>query len=366
MQPTKLTFWIACFLFAGWFSNPIFGQSDCSETLRQAQRLYDDGHPQEAVRSLNPCLESGFTKEEKVLALRLITIVQLLENDPKADKTFKDLLRLNPEFQVDTSFNADPAELVYLYEEFRTNPKFYLEAQVGLNRTTVRELKLYSIENVNASGKDYSQGFSFVAGVNIGIPILHRNFRLNTGINFAQFTYSLEDTLGLYGGILPADAPTGTSSPTYFRLSLNETVQAIQVPLLLSLDFDKFSDYNFDRRGIVPYVYAGAGYMLVLGSSYPEISRESGIGSFQSSSEFDNLLEQRSGSNFTFTAGAGLKFKISDNYLTLDFRYDRWLRNIVDPDAPLRQYRGQSKTDLFLWSRRQRYYPGCLIGFFGI
>ncbi|MEM6347599.1 MAG: hypothetical protein AAF927_27175 [Bacteroidota bacterium] len=69
----------------------------------------------------------GFTDSELERALRLTTIIHLAEQDGKAEESMIQLLELNPNFEVDTTFRSDPADLVYLYEGIRTNHyKFYL------------------------------------------------------------------------------------------------------------------------------------------------------------------------------------------------------------------------------------------------
>ena len=131
---------------------------------------------------------------------------------------------------------------------------------------------------------------------------------------------------------LPDNAPRASASPAFFQVRLTEVQQLLQFPLLLSIDFDRWSPYNFYRKEVVPFLYVGASYHLLLASSYPEISRESGVGRFLSSSSFDDIARQRHRSNLSLLAGGGFKFKIGRSYLSLDVRYNRWLQNMVDAD----------------------------------
>ena len=62
-------------------------QEDCSERLRQAQRQFDNGFPEDVYDLINDCLENGLLgKDEEVQALRLITIVYLYDRNANAEK----------------------------------------------------------------------------------------------------------------------------------------------------------------------------------------------------------------------------------------------------------------------------------------
>lgn len=315
--------------------SPLIGiaQDDCGDRLRQAQRSFDSGFPEAVSDLIEDCLnQKRFGREEELQALRLLTIVQLYEQDKKADVTFQRLLHRNPEFRIDTSLQSDPGELVFLYDEFRTNPRAHIRYYGGLNQTLVRELQFVSSGKSNEDSKVYGRLPGIQAGLMLGIPLFTRNLRLQIGAEYAQYEYSLDNTLNTYFGDLPSDAPSRTGSPDFFRVTLTEAQQYLQVPVLLSLDLDRWSPYNFHRNKVVPFLYVGIINHTLLSASYREISRESGVGSFLSSSSFGNILEQRYATNFSLSAGGGVKIKIGTSYFTLDLRYSRWLQNIVDTE----------------------------------
>lgn len=335
MSPFRIlvTLWLGCAILS-----PAWAQQDCSQLLRQAQRSYDDGYLEEALSLIQGCLEQqAFSEEEAGQAYRLITIINLLEKKiPEAENAFLKLLKVNPEFRVDTSLQADPAELVQLYEDFRTDPRFYVGIEVGLNSASVRELRYFDISPDPAYTKEYSPRISFQGGLRLGIPLFNRNVRLYTGLNFVEASYDFRNTFDAFGEPEDAFLFEENSLTDSFRLELFETQRVLQVPLMLHVDFDFRSPYNFVKKKVVPFLYAGVSYHRFLQAAFPEVSIESGLGRFKSTSNYSfgnrTVNGARRKNNFSLIAGAGLKVKSGRNYFTFDLRYSRWIQNVVEPD----------------------------------
>lgn len=314
-------------------------QNDCSEALRQAQRLYDEGHPEDALKLLEGCIAlEGFDADEAARALRLATIIHLAEQDKRAKKTFLQLLLLDPYFEVDTSFQSDPAELVYLYESFRTHPLFHVQFYGGINTTGIQEGNYYSVgKSVDGSVdfKNYGLKPGFQFGGKISFPIVNRNIKLSLGIQYDQVGYKMYQEMDLYGGVILEDISTDSAreaNPTFFKLDLTEQQSYLQIPISLQIDFDRNSRYNFERRRFVPFINIGGSFHQLLQARYTNILRVNGNRNSVSSSDFDNLRVMRNPINFSISAGAGLKAKIGRNYLTMEGRYQQYFRNVINPD----------------------------------
>ena len=58
-------------------SNIAFAQESCTEKLVEANDVFSAGQIELVPELLNSCLESGFTKSEKVSAYRLLTLCHL-------------------------------------------------------------------------------------------------------------------------------------------------------------------------------------------------------------------------------------------------------------------------------------------------
>jgi hypothetical protein len=127
-------------------------QESCTQKLRTARNAYQEGKLNVLPALLTACIKAGFSKEEKIEALRLVTLAYLYsENERKAEQVFLDLLTIDPEFTP--NLQADPTELILLAEKFDTDPKFFygLNGGVGYNITQVSEARPNIVDL--ASGK---------------------------------------------------------------------------------------------------------------------------------------------------------------------------------------------------------------------
>src|SRR3954465_3021621 len=94
-------------------------QSSCTQTLRSARSVYDQGRLQELPDLLEGCLKNGFSVQEKVQAYKLLTLAYIyLEEAAKADAAMLALLNTDHYFEI--NLTTDPAEFVALYKTFRT------------------------------------------------------------------------------------------------------------------------------------------------------------------------------------------------------------------------------------------------------
>ena len=67
-----------------------FSQTDCSVKLDSAQNLFENGIIEEIPQVLNPCIEEGFTREQKISAYKLIILTYLFDdNQQGAESTMQ-------------------------------------------------------------------------------------------------------------------------------------------------------------------------------------------------------------------------------------------------------------------------------------
>src|SRR5664279_3988073 len=95
------------------------GQS-CSYTLKEAERLYQQGLIKDIPSMLQGCLEKGFTRQQRQEAFKLI-IECLLYNDNQAaaDSAMPRFMKKFPEYEINPT---DPKEFVYLFNSYRNLP----------------------------------------------------------------------------------------------------------------------------------------------------------------------------------------------------------------------------------------------------
>ncbi len=124
--------------------------SSCAQTLRLAQSTYEQGRLHELPGLLESCLKnsgtSGFTKDERVRAYKLLAMAYVyLEEPEKADDAMLNLLRTDPYFKPNP--DVDPAEFIGLFSTFRTTPIYRLGLRLGGNAT---QPNLMSSNNVSS------------------------------------------------------------------------------------------------------------------------------------------------------------------------------------------------------------------------
>ncbi|MFA6403572.1 MAG: hypothetical protein WCX31_18405 [Salinivirgaceae bacterium] len=81
-------------------------QDDCVVKLNEAEKLYEEGKIEKIPEMLNSCIESGFNKENKITALRLLTLVYLFDDNLiKAESSLLRLLKEDPEFKTNQAID---------------------------------------------------------------------------------------------------------------------------------------------------------------------------------------------------------------------------------------------------------------------
>ena len=103
-------------LICGLFSGYTYAQtSTCAQTLRLARSTYEQGRFHEIPALLNSCLTSsnGFSKQEKVEALRILTLSYIYQEEPlQADDAMLTLLNTDHYFEInDRQFRCYPREI---------------------------------------------------------------------------------------------------------------------------------------------------------------------------------------------------------------------------------------------------------------
>src|SRR5258708_30166033 len=121
------------FLFPVLHSIASFSQgSDCEQTLNQATAEFEAGRFYNLPSILKPCIDNGFSKEQKVRSYLLLTQSYLILNDPiAAENSYLQLLTADPEYVANPA--RDPVDVYYLSRKFTTTPLFASSFRVGVN-----------------------------------------------------------------------------------------------------------------------------------------------------------------------------------------------------------------------------------------
>ncbi len=142
-----------------------YPQINCTEQLRQAERRYDEGLLEVIPEMINSCIVSGFTREEKINAYKLLIQTYLFSDKIiNADETMYEFLREFPEYSIT---DVDPKEFVNLYHTYQTDPVMKIEPYLGANYSMPFILENFGVSDLNHNVPQYSSNFGFNAGVNL-------------------------------------------------------------------------------------------------------------------------------------------------------------------------------------------------------
>jgi hypothetical protein len=303
-------FFTSAFLFLGCSISKAGLISDsaltCTQKLNRAQKLYDAGRIKEVEPLLSECIKSGFTREEKMQALRLSILSYLFQDENSvAEQKLLELLHEDPEYKLNPAI--DPAEFYQLYNQYRTLPVISIGIVGGANRTGVSERQAYTVNSLDNDKASYKSRLGFQAGVLADI-LLYKNFQFNTGFlwNVKRFTYSKK--------LLYED---------YSTVESQENQMWIDMPLSIK--------YVIGKNKLRFYGLAGVSTNLLL-SANSRMSRVNVDESSAANAETQNFRKQRRYLSTSALLGAGARYKVGYGYLALEARYQFGLSNVTNAD----------------------------------
>jgi hypothetical protein len=285
-----------------------YSQTACTQKLKLAEKHFDEGVLFDISSNLESCLKGGFSKEEETQAYRLLALVHLyLDDYTGAENAIVMLLKHDPEYRVDPIL--DPAELVFLVNKFRTFPVYSVGLRIGSNRSSLRVLQHWGLQNTDVFQDTYFTSFSYVVGLNIEY-FLNRNLQLVLDPSFNQSIINQERIFN-----------------EFYKINLTED------QLWFNLPFGIRYGRSFNR--FTPFVYAGAAVNFLFSSEgeFTRTVRSTEINEKTVEGPRINLNEQRNHLHFAILSGAGVKYKVGINYLILDLKYMRGLNNLAKPEA---------------------------------
>lgn len=286
-----------------WNSENSRGQVDCSIILKDAQKLYDNGVIERVPTMLTSCLKSGFSKEEKLQALKLLTLTYLFEDKLlQAEKSMMKILKIDPEYAVNTA--VDPIEFINLHSTFRTEPIYTFGVKGGLNFTSVSQEEEFGVGDiVNNSGTYMTEGSGFQVSGMISRHIIEG---LSAGIELSyigrKFKY------------------LNSSAYEFSSLQSSETQNWFSIPIIASYSFLRDKKLQpFAEAGFVPSFLLSAKSSLTrtyLDNSLPTVT----------GAEVD-IIELRNTSSSWWSTGVGAKYKVSKGHFILTVNYLIGIKN---------------------------------------
>ncbi len=303
-----------------------FAQNNCVQNLRDARNAYDEGKLQDMPNLLSKCIENGFTDEEKVEALRFITLSYLFsEEQEKAEIAYLRLLKINPEYQVNEE--TDPTELIILSENYDTDPKFFYGLKLGSSYNFIEITEYYPMFDLAGRGT-YEPPFGLGAGLFFQYPIND------------DFTANAEVHYNYRGSVLIRPTVTdegGSGVPQ----TITENQQWLEVPLLINYKIPFVNKFLLE-------VTAGPSIHYLLSSNL----------SVNGIEEINNLdmIDFRNQFNASGLVGLRGNFKqLGRNYITVEALFQFRFLEEVDFNSP---GRAQLDYDLLQAAYAENQYKG--------
>ncbi len=308
----KTRFLFFVLVLALFFSQKSDAQSNCSENLAKAKSEFDDGHLYGISSLLNNCLSKG-SRQDKIAAYELLTITYLYIDDPyAAQKSFKNLLELEPEY---STANSNYIELVHLSKEFITDPIIMWRARGGVNFSTISSIYTNSSNNSILKTEKYSlaPGWSVIGSLDIRVS-KYLSFSLEPELFYNSFKYS--DTFFNVNDVQNSKD----------QLNLQEKSYNVSLPISVKLTLPGEKFY--------PYIYGGysPNYNLTTTTNAEYINK---VGSAEITSTDNNIDLNTLREPFSNSAiiGIGLMRRVNYKYVFVDFRYKIGFSNRLLPDG---------------------------------
>ena len=281
---------------------------NCEQTLNTATAEFEAGRFYSLPGILKPCLEKGFSVEQKVRAYLLLTQAYLVLNDPiSAENSYLQLLKADPEYVANPS--RDPIDVYYLSKKFTTTPIFTPQFRLGLNTSLPRTI--YSV-NTSSAQDQLSSSRIFKLGYQVGGGLdwnIDDKWSLCLGVQYAKKSFKtvLHDN-------------NANSQETF-----TEKQDWIDLPIYIR--------YSSDSGKIRPFAYVGLAANLLIGSKLTldnvDINAPS-HGTQQVSQGPDvSITFKRNFFNRSLVFGGGAKYKVGKNFFYVDVRYMAGLTNLA-------------------------------------
>jgi len=290
-------------------------QERCTQNLEDAQLRYDEGRIQDVESLILSCLETKvYDKAQSVQALRLLILSSIFqEQEELADDLMLQLLETSHEFEPDQAL--DPTEFINLYYTYRTKPILNIGFHAGANLSFNDVMALHTVGQ-----QGWKKEYTIVNGISAGL-LYEWEFKprwiLYPELQYVQKKYTFTEE---YMGILSNDVvATGNINETYIWVELPVSVQYVFT----------------DNRQFKPYVFLGGTFGYLLSSEYPgdntTRTREDApvvqLSTVKSGEDRNRL-------SVSALAGAGVKIKLGEGYLTLEGRFNYQLTQLtIDEDG---------------------------------
>ena len=316
-----------------------FGQTACTQTLRRARTVFDEGRIQEIESLLTSCIDNGFSDEERTEAYRLLILSYIyLDETQKADDAMIALLRDNHGYS--TNNDADPAELINLYNTFRHDPIFFFGFRAGGNATFINVINAFGIHNQNNTNAEYLIEPSFEVGLTFEKKFGKR-ITVKSDLQYLVNAFQYENSY----------LENEDDNTNLIDLNATETINSFGATFMGQFSFFKDKKEK-DKRKLArwnPYVGLGGTARFITSSSLAFDVKNS-VGASPDGSDVDLFDEDvRELFNPTVDIEIGVKRAWGLNYINFGIRGSYGLLDVTDRhyvNGPLTTFFGWAANDI--------------------
>ena len=291
-------------------------QSNCVKILEAAEKEFEEGAIEDIPEKLSGCMESGFTRAQKIEAYKLIIMSYLFDDSQyEAETTMLEFLRKYPEYQI---MPNDPVEFVYLFESYRTASVLSLTVFLGptFSNPAIHE-SFSAFDQANIHSKNITK-----SGINFGFGI-SREIAKNVKINLDAF-YVTHNYRFMEESVTELDDDAIVSS----KVNFDESLKRFSFPFTFS--------YEFRAGNLNYFVKAGASVDL-LTDAKASVERINQYTSSNVTANDIDLTNYRTKLTYSLVLGAGTKIKVPRGFIVLDARYNKGLKKLCDYGSISRQ-----------------------------
>lgn len=296
-----------CILMLAPFSEryAIAQTNNCTQTIRLAQSIYEQGRLQEIQEILKSCVDgNSMSIDEKVTAYKLLCLTKIyLEEPEEADKFMLLILQTNHEFRANPA--SDPAEFVSLFKTFRSEPIYRFGGKAG---ATAAQPHVISADKVNDGKSEYGYNLGYAVHAAAEIPLSR----------FSRFTLNPE--LGLQNRSF-----SNTNTQDDFVSEGLERQNWLTLPVSLQYSLGKVLKFDF-------YVSGGLALDFLLASE-TTITKLRGRNASSLPEKNIDLRADRNALNSSLLFSAGAKKKMGKGYLVGEIRFQYGLSQLTNTEG---------------------------------
>lgn len=298
-------------------------QLNCTQTLRTARGIYDQGRLHELPTWLNGCLtksadNGGFSETERIEAYKILTLSYIyLEEPAEADKSMVSLLHTDPFFQLDEE--VDPVEFKNLYRKFRTNPVYRVGFKIGGNTNHINVITNHYMWAASQGKGEYDSKIGLQFGLLFEKDLTDRII-INPEVFYTSYSFNYSN-----------DSPLSVDATEEDAGDLDHTISQTRVQANILVQYKLKKPVNIADK-FIPYVAVGPtiGYLAT-----SQFAGNTNVDEEITGTPF-NTKENYKPLTFALTAVAGAKFKVGGFYITGDVRFQYGFLNVVNEDKRLR------------------------------